>query len=446
MKYRLKAYSIWEFGKRVENGGIPHQEDSIFPAHKEATDSDRLFILCDGMGGHDAGEVASGTVCETLSETIRVAVPDPEGEFPEEVFQTALQNSFNALDAKDSGEQKKKMGTTMTLLKFHSGGYFAAHIGDSRIYQIRPGKTREETKIVFMADPHSLVYELVKAGELTPEEARHSNQKNIITRAMQPHMEKRSKADIHVSTDIRPGDYFYMCSDGMLENMDNEQLCYFFSDEAGDDERKVSLLTRATQENRDNHSAIIIHILDVIDPIPQVSVSDNDSYVLLEGEVHDEPKSQPLPPPRPPQVASANVPRPQTAYHSPKGGNNSGHRKNIVGTICLIVGIVIFIVAVVCAGHKLYKTLHKQKPQDPVPAEKTGIIQRINELLVHPADSVSIEGDTTTVSESAVDSSNVNNALQESNEEATTENDGETESQSEVDNGEQEEPANLKEA
>ena len=57
MKYKIKVYSIYEFGKRVDSEGNPHQEDNMFPLHGEACDDDRLFILCDGMGGHDAGEV-----------------------------------------------------------------------------------------------------------------------------------------------------------------------------------------------------------------------------------------------------------------------------------------------------------------------------------------------------------------------------------------------------
>ncbi len=266
MEYRLEAYSIWDCGKRVDTEGRPHQEDSLFPAHGEATGADRLFILCDGMGGHDAGEVASATVCEAMSKSILSAIPDPEGAFPEDAFHKAMDDAFLALNAKDDGTSQKRMGTTMTMLKLHNAGGFIAHIGDSRVYHIRPGKTAEDTRILFRTEDHSLVNELVRAGELTPEEARHSRRRNVITRAMQPHTE-RSKADIHRTADIRPGDYFYLCSDGMLENMEDGQLCYFFSHEAGDDQHKVQSLLRATQENRDNHSAILVHILDVINPL-----------------------------------------------------------------------------------------------------------------------------------------------------------------------------------
>lgn len=80
---------------------------------------------------------------------------------------------------------------------------------------------------------------------------------------MQPHMERRPRADVKHITDIRPGDYFYMCSDGMLEQMEDDNICFNFSAMTGDDPNKVRVLTEATHYNHDNHTAFIIHILDV---------------------------------------------------------------------------------------------------------------------------------------------------------------------------------------
>ncbi len=266
MKYKIKVYNIWEFGQRVDAEGKPHQEDSIYPAFGQATDGDRLFILCDGMGGHDSGEVASSTVCETMSRSILNA----KGKFSENVLQQAISDAFIALDEKDTGAEKK-MGTTMTLLNLCDDGYYIAHMGDSRVYHIRPGKNADDTKIIFRTSDHSLVNDLIRIGELTEDEARHSKQKNIITRAMQPNMEHRPKADIYTSNDIKPGDYFYLCSDGMLENMEDNQICYNFSDVAGDTSKKVNTLIKATSHNRDNHTAIIVHVLDVIDSDEEVA-------------------------------------------------------------------------------------------------------------------------------------------------------------------------------
>ena len=270
MKYKLKIYSIWEYGQRVDSEGRPHQEDSLFPAYGQQRDTDRLFILCDGMGGHAAGEVASATVCEAMSRSVLGSVPDPEGDFSDENLQTAVDDAFRAL-AEVAGETEvgeKKMGTTMTFLKFHSQGCTIAHMGDSRVYHIRPGKGREDSVILFQTSDHSLVNDLIKVGELTPEEARHSRQKNIITRAMQPNPDRQPRADVYHTADIRPGDWFYLCSDGMLEEMDDDNLLFNFSEATGDDANKVKILTQATSQNRDNHTAIIVHVMEVIDPLP----------------------------------------------------------------------------------------------------------------------------------------------------------------------------------
>ena len=264
MKYVLHSYYVWEIGQRVDANGNPHQEDSIFPEAGKQQDSDRLFILCDGMGGHSAGEIASQTVCKTLSDNI-LSHTEAEGNFTETDFQTALSATYDALDAKDNGAEKK-MGTTLTMLKLFEGGYFIAHIGDSRVYHIRPGRTKNNTRIIFCTRDHSLVNALLDVGELTPEEAKTFKRKNVITRAMQPNADYRAKADIHISSDIEPGDYFMLCSDGMLENIDNDKLRFIFSKAGGNDRNKVEkFLTKGTSNNRDNHSALIVRILDVTD-------------------------------------------------------------------------------------------------------------------------------------------------------------------------------------
>lgn len=265
MEYKLKVYSIWEFGQRKDAEGNPHQEDSLCPAFGKETAEDRTFILCDGMGGHDAGEVASATVCGAMSQSVLNNGHDAEGLFTDDDFQQALTAAYDALDKKDSGAVKK-MGTTMTFLKLHKGGATIAHIGDSRVYHIRPGKTGEDTVILHQTDDHSLVNDLVKIGELTKEEARQSKQKNVITRAMQPNMGQRPKADLYHTADILPGDYFYLCSDGMLEQDEMEDgtvLKRVFSGEVKTDEERISILRGATDSNRDNHTAFVVHILGV---------------------------------------------------------------------------------------------------------------------------------------------------------------------------------------
>lgn len=252
MKYLLNALAIHELGQRS------NQEDSIYPEIGKASPDDRLFMVCDGMGGHDSGEIASQTICETMSKYI-LAHTSTEDIFTNEQFTLALNASYDALDKKDNGAAKK-MGTTMTLLKFHKDGCLLAHIGDSRIYHIRPSE-----RYIFHTRDHSLVNDLVDIGELTPEEAKTSNQRNVITRAMQPNLDKRPKADIKQITDICPNDYFFMCSDGMLEETEDCDLLNILSDLESSDDEKLEILIKVSENNRDNHSAYLIHVLEVID-------------------------------------------------------------------------------------------------------------------------------------------------------------------------------------
>ena len=235
--------SIQEIGQR------PNQEDSI------AQWDNRLFVLCDGMGGHEKGEVASQTVCQSIVDWYNSRAIHPLGK-PQ--IEDALAYAYARLDEKDDGEFKK-MGTTLTLLYIGSEGVVAAHIGDSRIYHIRPG-----VGVLYQSRDHSLVFDLFQAGEISYEEMQNFTQKNVITRAMTPGLENRHRADVIHITDIQPGDYFYMCSDGMLEQMSNDELLTLLSSDATDEEKQKRLI-EATVNNQDNHSAWLIHIKEVIE-------------------------------------------------------------------------------------------------------------------------------------------------------------------------------------
>lgn len=254
MAIRIKAYNIFETGKYRKN-----QEDCIFPTNCNGDTTERVFILCDGMGGHECGEVASKVVCGTMSECV---IDNLEAEKrAEEVIANGVNKALDILDQKDKGEVKK-MGTTMVMLWLHDNAATVAHIGDSRLYQIRPEEgNAAATQIAYKTSDHSLVNDLVRLGEMTEEEARTSGQKNILTRAIMAKMDHRPKADVVRLTDIRKGDYFFICSDGMLDQIEDSNLKFIFSQAGVSDQQKVETLKGASLESRDNHSAHIIHIL-----------------------------------------------------------------------------------------------------------------------------------------------------------------------------------------
>lgn len=243
-----------------ELGGRQNQEDAIYPLIGEVSEESRVFVVCDGMGGLDKGEVASNAVSRSLghmAEVIRDAVP----VFTDEDFFQCLSKAYNELDAADV-KNEAQMGTTMTFLCFHDGGCLVAHIGDSRIYHLRPslGDCRG---ILFRSRDHSLVQQLYEQGQISLDEMRTSSKKNIILKAMQPHQQTRTEATIVHIKDVEPGDYFYLCTDGMLEQMDDAALMGIFADGSTIDEQKRQQLIDATANNTDNHSAYLIHVKEV---------------------------------------------------------------------------------------------------------------------------------------------------------------------------------------
>lgn len=251
---RIKIYqplAIHELGKRA------NQEDSIYPIEGKATENDRLFLLCDGMGGHEHGEVASQSICKSLSSFLLQHAVASEG-LEDKLLSDALAYAYEELDKLAIVGDSRQMGTTLTLLYFHSNGCTAAHIGDSRIYHLRPSSHT----ILYKSRDHSLVYDLYQAGELTYEEMKTFPQKNVITRAMIAGDRNHPKPDVIHISDIQPGDYFYICSDGMLEQMEDEELLDVFSANVRDEEKRQMLISE-TSDNKDNHSAYIVHIKEV---------------------------------------------------------------------------------------------------------------------------------------------------------------------------------------
>lgn len=251
---RINIYqplAIHELGKRA------NQEDSIYPIEGKATQNDRLFLLCDGMGGHEHGEVASQSICKSLSSFLLQHAVVSKG-LKDKLLSDALAYAYEELDKLAIAGDSRQMGTTLTLLYFHSNGCTAAHIGDSRIYHLRPSSHT----ILYKSRDHSLVYDLYQAGELTYEEMKTFPQKNVITRAMIAGDRNHPKLDVIHISDIQPGDYFYICSDGMLEQMEDEELLDVFSANVSDEEKRQILISE-TSDNKDNHSAYIVHIKEV---------------------------------------------------------------------------------------------------------------------------------------------------------------------------------------
>jgi len=233
-------------------------EDSIYPPKGMAGSTNRFFIVCDGMGGHSRGEVASQIVCEAFASFL-----ERHGEsFSHELFEEALAFAYKKLDEADTDGSERKMGTTLALAYFHSRGVTLAHIGDSRIYQLR--RQGRSVGILYKSWDHTHVNELIRAKTITEEEAATHPMRSVLTRVMQPGQKKMVKADCKEITDVAAGDYFFLCSDGVLESVNDETLCDVIGN-ADSDESKMKVIYDACRKNSlDNFSAYMVSVDSVI--------------------------------------------------------------------------------------------------------------------------------------------------------------------------------------
>ena len=251
----------------TEIGAKDNQEDYLWHKPQKINERQRIFILCDGMGGQDSGEIASETAATSIGVYLTSHRPK-DGYVSEGLLNEALSYAYDELDKKDNPLSQRKMGTTMACVVFHRGGVLAAHIGDSRIYHIRPSLANVEnglSGIVYQSADHSLVNDLIRAGELTEEEARNFTQKNVITRAMQPNLERRYKAEIYNIDDIQDGDFFFICCDGVLEQLSNEKLGSIMAEESLSDADKIAAIKSICDgKTKDNYSCWLIPVNEVI--------------------------------------------------------------------------------------------------------------------------------------------------------------------------------------
>lgn len=256
----LQPQSFSEIGRK------DNQEDFLWPSPEAVTTDQRVFIMCDGVGGQDSGEVASQTAGTALGEYITSHWPE-DGIMTKNLFNEALSFAYDELDKADTGAERK-MGTTMTCIVLHRGGVLLAHIGDSRIYQIRPTLSdvaKERSGIVYQTEDHSLVNDLLRMGEITQEEAINFPQKNVITRAMQPNQERRSRADIINIADVQQGDFFFLCSDGVLEKVTNLTLGNILANKELDNNAKIaSIKSICDSGTRDNYTCWLVPIGEIM--------------------------------------------------------------------------------------------------------------------------------------------------------------------------------------
>lgn len=266
------AYSFHQLGQRSR------QEDSRYPDQDIIKSGQPFFVVCDGVGGMDAGDRASRLVCNQMA--VAMSEVDLDKEFGNEQFADVLDQVYKEMEqvSKMSGTT---MGTTLTFLAFHAGGALAAHIGDSRIYQFRPG-----SGIIYRSEDHSLVNALVRVREITPDEVEDHPQGNIVTRCMRP--DRREMATVAMIKDVQEGDYFLLCTDGVLHQIDDAALAELIVPEtdSADDKEKTAQMAKLSCDSADNNTAILVRVDSVAyDVKPDSEEDQNESEQSRETSV-----------------------------------------------------------------------------------------------------------------------------------------------------------------
>jgi serine/threonine protein phosphatase PrpC len=239
-----------------EQGRRTNNEDYILPPPGRANPNDRLFVVCDGVGGAQRGELASFLAAEAIN---RYFLQHPNQAIDAPFIKAALKATEAAFDdaiAREPNENLEGMSTTLTLMSLHSRGITIAHVGDSRVYHVRNGELLHQT------EDHSLVNELVRAGHIRPEEAARHPRRNVITRAVQGSF-NRTNATIYTSPDVLPGDYFFLCTDGVLETFETPALLTWLGQDASDEHKIADLVVRCTETSRDNFSGYLVRVTNV---------------------------------------------------------------------------------------------------------------------------------------------------------------------------------------
>ena len=234
-----------------EVGGRANNEDAVFPSVGRATPADRLFVVCDGMGGLAKGEEASRIVTESVGDFFRTVY----GPSDEQTIGRAVAGAEATLDRYlEQYPSAKGMGTTLALLHLHDEGATVAHIGDSRVYQFRDGA------ILFQTEDHKLVNDWVRRGLLTPEQAAVHPNRNVVTRAVQGRTVQAAQADVQHLTDLQPGDYFLLCSDGLIEALSDADLIRILEEIGPLDAKREAIRQACEGHTSDNYSAYLLHL------------------------------------------------------------------------------------------------------------------------------------------------------------------------------------------
>jgi serine/threonine protein phosphatase PrpC len=262
----LEHHGATDSGKVRKNN-----EDSLLVG--EGRD-ETLFVVADGIGGFEAGEVASSIAIDVLKEV-------PEAAPLEDAIREA---NRRILAASRGDERLQGMGTTVVAMRFSGTGEEPvaqiSHVGDSRAYLVRGGEMQPVT------EDHSLVAELVRSGDLTRAQASEHPQKNLITRAL------GAEEEVEVDTTVlpvEPGDRFLLCSDGLSDMVPETRMQSILTSHLEDPEKTAHALVAAALKagGADNVTVVIVDVREEAPPAPRAHRGDTEELrTLAPGEAN----------------------------------------------------------------------------------------------------------------------------------------------------------------
>ena len=244
------------WGARTDVGLLrEHNEDSFLVKPP-------LFAVCDGMGGHAAGEVASSIAVETISAHMPEHADDV-------LLGTAVETANAAvIEGAVQGAGKPGMGCTASCALIEKGKMAIAHVGDSRIYLLHQGR------LVRLTHDHSYVEELVDAGEITADEARLHPSRSVITRALGGHSGSDVGADVFL-VPLSMGDRFVLCSDGLSSVVSNERISEVARYMEDPQETAQTLVQKALGAGgSDNVTVVVVDIVDCGPQLPSGNIEE----------------------------------------------------------------------------------------------------------------------------------------------------------------------------
>jgi len=236
-----------------------HNEDSV-----AADAGNGIAVLADGMGGYNAGEVASGMATSVITTELRELLTrvrpyevDPETQkivAPRLVREQVMKANAAIYQAAQSQPQYAGMGTTLVMCLFYDNKALVAHLGDSRLYRMRDGALKQVTR------DHSLLQEQIDSGLISAEQAKHAQHKNLVTRALgiDPSVEPEIR-----EYETRPGDIYLLCSDGLCDMVADEDIEMTLDALGANLPLAAQQLVQMANDNggRDNVSVILVRVL-----------------------------------------------------------------------------------------------------------------------------------------------------------------------------------------